>query len=213
MEGLEVTIAPVIGTAPTHKAIAYAGAEGQPLDHLLLAPHPERAVAQALGALDELATLRPVSSRLKDAQSLIAAAHAAADIVTTVFPPLTSLTAEALRRLEPIPKMPLVQIHGDMKLEHIFLDRTCVTLIDTESMAIGPAAYDRAMLFGRLAMAEREGLHEDIARPLRDQILADPPPGLRWCRAVVALRLAKFHAQHPHPEAEARAAQLLQDLP
>lgn len=213
LAGRSLGIAPALAIAPEFRAISYAAAPGSPLDVLLQGPSPNQAMETAIAGVDRLHALPPVSRRRKGGSDLRAVADAARDMVNTIFPALTDLTAAVMRRLDPIPQMELCQIHGDMKLEHVFLDAGRVTLIDTETMAIGPAAYDLAMLDGRLLMAVQDGLPLATAKDIRARIARRADPAWDWCRAVVALRLAKFHAQHPGPGAEERAAALLRDLP
>lgn len=208
-------LAPVLGVLPDLKTIAYDAAPGIPLDRLLTAQHPESALQTALTGLETLHMTAPFCARRKTAAELRAVARSAGQAVVTIFPGLASLVAQVLERLDTLPApAESRQIHGDMKLEHVFLDGPRVTLIDTETMAVGPVDYDLAMLEGRLSMAAQDGiLPARTARSLTAPIAARAGTGFDWCRNIVALRLAKFHAQHPADGAEAKAAALLRRLP
>lgn len=213
LSGTGLDIASTLGTLPELKTIAYEAAQGTPLERLLMESDPERAMQASLTALETLNALPAMAGRQKAVDELLSVAYAARDMVVTVFPALADASEQTLQRLIEVPHMDLRQIHGDMKLEHVFLNDSRVTLIDTETMSIGPAAYDRAMLDGRLVMAAQDGMPLETARRARSFMLQRRDVAFDWCRAVVALRLAKFHAQHPEPGAEARAAELLREMP
>ncbi|TRD16007.1 phosphotransferase [Palleronia caenipelagi] len=211
LTGTKLEIAPVLGTAPALRAIAFASAKGVPLDQLL---REAKGLAQLGTVLDRLASLQrqpAVSTRVKDATHLHQTAREAAEVICTVFPDLSDLTFRLLAKLDTLPRPEgSTQIHGDIKLEHIFTDGDRVTLIDTETMALGPADYDPAMLSGRIRMAEAEArIAPQVAAKARSRIAQRAGPWFEWCAVVVGLRLARYYAQHPEARSFARASDLM----
>jgi hypothetical protein len=214
LHGKKLKIAPVLGIRPDLKAIGYARAQGVPLDRLLRGPNGLAALDVALDRMGLLGDMPPVSRKTLVPEALRRAAHASRDMLCTVFPELVVLAQEALARLDTTPEpTDSRMIHADMKLEHIFVEGQAVTLIDTETLAMGPVDYDLAMLWGRIAMAALDGtIQPAVAHAAQGRIVDRAGAGFDWCRAVVALRLAKFHAEHPAPDARDRAGRLLQAL-
>lgn len=208
-----VGVAPVLGTDPAVSAIAYACAPGRPLDAALAAAG-SRPIGQAMTALGRLWQARLTPPRTLTADTLRSRARDCLALACATVPDAVPRMARVLARIEAgEPRLPLRPIHGDVKLEHIFIDGERTTLIDTESLSLGPPDYDLAQLDGRLWQAEAEGaLPAATVAEASGAIRRSAGPGFDWCRNVVALRLAKFHAQRPGPAASARIGAILDRL-
>lgn len=214
LAGGPVGIAPAIGFDRRCRAVAFAEAGGAPLDRLLPKPGGAQAVEQARAALRSLGRLADPGLRRKDAQALTRMAWDCQELIATLLPGLADVAGQVVARIMAgAPPSDLSVIHGDVKIEHLFLDGPRVTLVDTESMAVGPADYDAAMLFARIVMAGQIGaVPIDAARRAAAAARGEGGEGFDWCLRVAALRLAKFHAQRPSAEAEERAAAILAAL-
>ena len=71
------------------------------------------------------------------------------DMTRLTVPAMTDAVARVFARLEADPpRLAMRPIHADVKLEHLFIDAGQTTLIDTESVSLGPPDYDLAQLFG-----------------------------------------------------------------
>ena len=201
LHGGAVDVVPALGIDPSVGAIAYSAAPGEALDSLLPRLPDMTPLDQTIDALRRLGRSPVLPARTLGPDALRFRAQESAAFIAVTAPALAPRADAILARLSvPPPDLPLCPIHGDMKLEHVFLDgpRTC--LIDTESLSLGLPDYDLAQLHGRLCQAELDGLlpaalvHQASAR-----IRAMAGPAYDWCCDVVALRLAKFHAQRPAP--------------
>lgn len=214
LAGTSVAVAPAIGIAPDYDAIAYATASGRPLDVELAAQGQPSVVTQAIGALRCFWSLGLTPKRHLTAEELRTRGAESVDLTRVTVPAATKAVERVMARLEArTPRLTMRPIHADMKLEHLFTDGDRITLIDTESVSLGPPDYDLAQLFGRLRQAELEGqLHRDIADGACRIVRAASGDSFEWCLDVVALRLAKFYAQRPTPDAADRIAAILDRL-
>ena len=205
LEGGPVGVAPVLGTDADLNAIAYAEATGRPLD-VCLSDGSEVAIGQTVDALRRFHRLAFVPNRRMTADVLLERGAEAVALVRATAPEATGPVERVLARLSRrVPTFSLRPIHADVKLEHVFLDGGRTTLIDTESVSAGPPDYDLAQLLGRLRQAELDGrVAPDLADQAERDIREAAGPHLDWCLGVVALRLARFHAQRPSPEAASR---------
>jgi aminoglycoside phosphotransferase (APT) family kinase protein len=169
---------------------------------------------QTIAALRRLGQSAVLPARILGPDTMRLRAAESAAFIAVTAPGLSSRANAVLERLSaPPPDLRLCPIHGDMKLEHVFLDgeRTC--LIDTESVVLGLPDYDLAQLGGRLCQAELDGLlSPDLVTKADARIRAAAGPAYDWCRDVVALRLAKFHAQRPAPGMPDRLRAILDRL-
>lgn len=218
LTGSGVSIAAAIGTCEPVSAIAYDGARGHALDVVLQASgrpacHKGDPVAQAIAALGRIWRLGVTPPRQLTAQVLIGQARANAAMTSLLVPAAAGRVARVLARLEASrPLLNMRPIHGDVKLEHVFLDGAHTTLIDTESLSLGPTDLDLAQLHGRLLQAGMEGHVPAAAEAAAAQVWQAAGPGFGWCRDLTALRLAKFYAQRPTPDSEARTLTMLERL-
>ena len=198
----DISVAPVLGIDTALGAIAYGGARGLPLDHVLSKAGDLEPLKRAIAGLRHFWTVPVVPVRTMGPQMLLTRARESAEFVAVTAPSCLADTSAIVARLEEtVPDAPLCPIHGDMKLEHVFLDQGRTTLIDTESVSLGFADYDLAQLYGRLWQAEFEGqLPRALVSAASDQVRAEAGPAFEWCLGIVAVRLAKFYAQRPSPE-------------
>lgn len=211
LAGSPVLVAPVIGTDTGLFAISYSKAPGTPLDAALAQSGGIEPIQQALDALRLFWRLDFTPVRHLSRQSLLQRAAECVALVSVTVPACREAAERIRSRLDDQnPHLGCRPIHADIKLEHLFLAGGATTLIDTESVSLGPPDYDLAQLCGRLWQAQIEGqlparLVELAARAVEDTA----GPGFRWCLDVVALRLAKYYAQRPAPDAAAKIAAVL----
>ncbi|MFK7944202.1 MAG: phosphotransferase, partial [Paracoccaceae bacterium] len=133
-------------------------------------------------------------------QLLLRGRESAAFVAVTAPACAGAATAIVERLAGALPDSALRPIHGDMKLEHLFMDQDSVTLIDTESVSMGLPDYDLAQLYGRLWQADFEGqLPQPVVEAASTMVREEAGPDFDWCLGIVALRLAKFYAQRPTP--------------
>ncbi len=209
-----VGVAPVTGTDAALAAIGYGAAPGIPLEAALAAAGDPAPMGQAIDALARLWRARVTPVRTLGAAALLRRGRDCLDLARVTVPAALAPMKAILARLEArVPRLALRPIHGDMKLEHLFLDGRRSVLIDTESLALGPPDYDLAQLYGRLWQAEADGaLPTATVAAAAAMVRAAAGPGFDWCLGAVALRLARFHAQRPGPAAAGRVAAILERL-
>jgi aminoglycoside phosphotransferase (APT) family kinase protein len=198
--------------------VAYEEATGIPLDTVLArsgsAVEAARALGQTAAALATFSASSVAPSRLLGREELLERAESAARMIRFSFPQFGPTVEAALDRLHsdsrPLRSLP---IHGDMKLEHAFLDEGRVMFIDTESVALGDPDYDLARLEARLLTAR---LTWQIGRHLYRAALQELAPrtgeNYAWCRIVARLQAAKFFAQRPFASANRTVRALFRDL-
>lgn len=214
LNGTTVDIVPALSVDPSVGAITYAAARGEALDILLPRQRDLAALDQTIAALRCLGQSAVSPARIMGPDALRLRAEESAAFVAVTAPGLSSTAESVLARLSVSPPdLRLCPVHGDMKLEHVFLDGARTCLIDTESLSLGLPDYDLAQLDGRLCQAELDGLLPSaFVREASARIRAVAGLAFDWCRDVVALRLAKFHAQRPAPGMQDRALAILQRL-
>ena len=202
LSGTCVSVAPVIGAASDYDAIAYAAAPGRPLDAELATPDNRAAVTLGLEALRLFWSLKLTPTRHLTAKTLRERGAESVFLTSVTVPSAESAVKRVMARLEArTPQLVMRPIHADMKLEHLFIDGERTTLIDTESVSLGPPDYDLAQLYGRLWQAELEGqLPRDLVERASREVRTSAGDSFDWCLDVVALRLAKFYAQRPTPD-------------
>ena len=198
----DLRVARALGTDPSIGAIAYETAPGRPLDALLSETGGVEPLRRTVADLGHLWAASLAPARRMDANALLDRARESVAFVAVTAPAcLPEATAILDRLAAGRPDGPLRPIHGDMKLEHVFLDGARTTLIDTESVSLGLPDYDLAQLYGRLWQAELEGgLPRGLVEEGAAAVRAGAGPAFAWCLDVVAVRLAKFYAQRPGPD-------------
>lgn len=214
LAGGPLSVAPVLGTDAELNAIAYAAAMGRPLDAELSASGGVGAVQQAITALRRFWSLPRTPARHLTVEALLERGAECADLASVTVPGAGPGMRRVLARLEAgRPRLAARPIHADIKLEHLFIEGAHTTLIDTESVSLGPPDYDLAQLCGRLWQAEIEGqLPRDLVERAAELVRENAGDNFDWCLGVVALRLAKFHAQRPSPDAGTKIASILERL-
>lgn len=202
LAGTDVTVAAETGIDLDLGAVAYISAPGLPLDAALATQPLRPAMGRALSALSALHAAPVLAERQLGPEVLLRRARESATFVAAVAPSCASGPLGIVDRLAvTVPGGTLRPIHGDMKLEHLFLDPERVTPIDTESLSLGPPDYDLAQLYGRLWQAELHGdLPTPVAREASAMVRDRAGASFDWCLGVVAVRLAKFYAQRPAPD-------------
>ena len=202
LAGSGVSVAPALGIDPRVGAIAYGRAPGVPLDAALARARDLVPLERAIAALRVFRDAPIAAERRMGPDMLLTRARESVAFVAVTAPSCLHAAAGILDTLgATMPEGQLRPIHGDMKLEHVFLDGEGVTLIDTESVSTGLPDYDLAQLYGRLWQAELEGhLPRPLVREASARVRAQAGPAFDWCLGVVAARLAKFYAQRPAPD-------------
>lgn len=210
----DLAVAAVLGINPDLGAIAYRGAPGAPLDRALSSAGTLVPLKRAIAGLRHFWSAPLVPARKMGPDVLLTHARDGAQFVAVTALSCHAETARIVDRLErEVPDEPLCPIHGDVKLEHLFLDDARTTLIDTESVSLGVADYDLAQLYGRLWQAEFEGhLPTPLASAAARLVRSSAGPAFEWCLGIVAVRLAKFHAQRPGPDTETSIRAILERL-
>lgn len=197
--------ASVEGVIPDLGLIAYASAEGQPLERVLAASGPARAgtaMSQVARALETLSSLSVFPDRVLDRTTLLSRADRARRMIGTLDPEAgnaaAELVASLLAGMVPVRRRP---IHGDMKLEHAFLSGPLTILIDTESLSLGDPDYDLASLEARATMAALAG-HITCAETdaATAALRSSAGPHYQWFLTCARLQCAKFFAQRFDPE-------------
>lgn len=214
LAGSPVSVAPVVGSAPDFDAIAYGAASGRPLDAELVEKGDMRAVRQAIEALRLFWSLKLIPRRQLTAATLRDRAAESVSVTCAAVPAAERALSRMMARVGTCPpQLVLLPIHADVKLEHLFMNGRQTTLIDTESVSLGPPDYDLAQLYGRLWQAELEGhLPHTLVQEAAAKVRAEAGDSFDWCLDVVALRLAKFYAQRPTPDAAAKIDAILERL-
>jgi hypothetical protein len=209
-----VSIVTALATDRTVSAISYRAAPGRALDTELVRTGTVAPVLQTIDALRRFWRLDLTPPRYLSRDTLLLRARECADLVAVMAPECTPALDKLMARLEAgMPRLALRPIHGDIKLEHVFPDGGRTTLIDTESVSLGPPDYDLAQLYGRLRQAEfEEKLPADLAERASAECRRSAGPGFDWCLDVVALRLAKYYAQRPAADSASRIGAVLQRL-
>ena len=197
----DVSVAKALGLDCQISAIAYDTAPGLPLDEILALASDLSAFTLAMTALRSFWQAPILPERQMGPNTLLQRAGESADFVAVTAPDCAGAVADVVSELKVAPpKSDLQPIHGDMKLEHLFLDGKKVTLIDTESVSMGLPDYDLAQLYGRLWQAEFEGqLSREKVAVACAMVRAEAGPDFDWCLGVVTVRLAKYYAQRPAP--------------
>lgn len=201
LAGSDIGVAKALGVDAQLSVIAYEAATGVPLDTTLAQSPDLSPLIRAITALRSFWQAPILPERQMGPEQLLIRAQESASFVAVTAPACACAASEVVAKLEgAMPSRALKPIHGDMKLEHLFLAENRVTLIDTESVSMGVPDYDLAQLYGRLWQAEFE---KDLPRPLVEaastMVRAAAGPEFDWCLGVVAVRLAKSYAQRPAP--------------
>ncbi|MEZ5912477.1 MAG: phosphotransferase [Paracoccaceae bacterium] len=212
--GTGLAIARIHAVNAELKAVSYAAVSGTCLEVRLAAMAADtaaRQVTETCAALRELWSAPITPARLYDRQGLLDSARRSARMIGAVCPAVKNDVDRIVARLDAAKvRLALRPIHADFKLEHAFIGDGRITLIDTESLSLGPPDYDLAQFYGRLRMAQQAGtLQEATVNAACQVVRRCGAESLDWCLGVVALRLAKFHAQRPVPFSAALAADIL----
>lgn len=201
LAGSGISVAGALGVDLRIGAIVYEVATGNPLDTALAQASNLSELTQAISGLRSFWDAPIRSERQMGPDQLLMRARESAEFITATAPACAGAATDIVAKLEKrVPICALRPIHGDMKLEHLFLDGPRVTLIDTESVSMGLPDYDLAQLYGRLWQTEFEGhLSRQVAGEGSAMVRAAAGPHFDWCLGVVAVRLAKYYAQRPTP--------------
>ena len=201
----DVSIARSIGTHMPVRAIAYEEAPGQSLS--TLAAHSTVAemtnIVRRIGmALERISCIPGISARKLGNAELMTRSNNAMKLITISDKEAGSMAGTLVDRMSKRNFEERCQlIHGDMKLEHAFLDTDTVTFIDTESLSLGDPDYDVAKLEARLVANFMMGLLPAENLIAARRVLADyVSSNYSWYQDAAILQTAKFFAQRPSAE-------------
>ena len=214
LQGKAARVSEVAGFVPKIGAIAYRAAAGQPFDVVLPALTGAALARSTQLMLGGLAALwecdLPGQDRMDRADYLRRAERSARIIATADQDAGQRALAILQQAAAASPALRHRPIHGDMKLDHAFLDKEAVTLIDTESVKLGDPDHDLALLEARLALHQMQGsLTSAQVATIRSVIRHAAGPQYEWFYHLARLHAAKFLAQRDGP---LRAEQLRQML-
>lgn len=214
LTGGPVAVAPVIGTDAEYSAVAFSEARGQPLDAALATSSRPEPLRQTIDALRRFWAMPLTPARHLTADVLLARGAECVALTAATVPAAVDGVARVLAKLrDEVPQLIARPIHADVKLEHLFINGDGTTLIDTESVSLGPPDYDLAQLFGRLWQAQIEGRLSARAAAMASRVVRrSAGQSFDWCLGIVALRLARFYAQRPSGRAADRIATILRRL-
>lgn len=201
----DVAIARSTGTYPPWQAVAYEEAQGLSLEKLAaLSPASEitQVIRRVAMALERLSSIPGISARALGRTELMIRARNALRLIAISDREAGRMAATLVDRMsmrEFEPRCHL--IHGDMKLDHAFLDGDKVTFIDTESLSLGDPDYDIAKLEARLVATYFMGSLPAENLIAARRVLADyVSSNYAWYQDAAILQTAKFFAQRPSAE-------------
>lgn len=214
LQGKAARVSEVAGFVPQIGAIAYRAAAGQPFDVVLPAltgAALARSTQRMLGGLAALWECDLPGQDRMDRADYLRRADRSAKIIATADQDAGQRALAILQQAAAAsPALRHRPIHGDMKLDHAFLDGEVVTLIDTESVKLGDPDYDLALLEARLVLHQVQGsLTSEQVATIRSVIRQAAGPQYEWFHHLARLHAAKFLAQREGP---LRAEQLRQML-
>jgi Ser/Thr protein kinase RdoA (MazF antagonist) len=136
-----------LGYLSQHRALLYRRAPGSPLSSL-----PPRAAATELRLAGELlraihsTTPRLVADKRHTLDGEVRAVARASEHIAALSPPTGATIETILERVRALdshlPREELTFIHGDFKLDHVWVTPGMVTLLDLDRCCIGDAALD-----------------------------------------------------------------------
>ena len=201
----DVAVARSIRTYAPWQAIAYEEANGIPLAELAAnssATQMSTIIRRVAMALERLSSIPDINARGLGCDELMTRANNALTMITLSDREAGSMATQLVDRMTKRDFEPRRQlIHGDMKLEHAFLDAYRVTFIDTESLSVGDPDYDIAKLEARLAAAfMMEMLPAENLIAARRVLDSYTSSNYAWFLDAAILQTAKFFAQRPSTE-------------
>lgn len=173
-----------LGVARVQRAVAYdralralvlAAAPGTPLDALSLDDTDTYGALARVGAALARLGQRPLpgDAALPRVDRAMAASRSAATLAELLPAAATRVSALVARAGARLAKTPSRLVHGDLKLEHVFVDAGEVWLIDLDSCHRGDPLWDLALLQARWCAArDAAGDASGLGRTGR-QVLAD----------------------------------------
>lgn len=201
----DVAVARSISTHAPLRAIAYEEAKGIPLLDIVThcsATQMSTDIRRVAMALERLSCVPGIDTRELGRVELMARSNSALKMIAISDKEAGSMAAKLVDRMAKRSFEPRRQlIHGDMKLDHAFLDANCVTFIDTESLSLGDPDYDIAKLEARLVAANlMEMLPADNLNAARIVLGHYASSNFSWYLDAATLQTAKFFAQRPSAE-------------
>lgn len=201
IEGSVLALPAVTGLLPAQGVIAYSAAQGVSLEDVLAASH-DRDVSLScdllLEALQVLWTCDLPELPANDLHDYLRPARRSAHLIAQTDP-VAGETAYALVSAaeKAPPVLQQVPIHADLKPDHVFLQPTCATLIDTESLKRGDPDFDLALLDARLDLGPLTGAFSVAARDGARKALARGfGPNFAFFRNIARIHTAKFLVLH-----------------
>lgn len=199
IEGSILGLTPVTGLLAERGIIAYAAAQGESLEDILVEGDTE-AITTTLNRCHE--AMRVLWSC--DAPALLAMtlddyllpARRAASLILDAD---VEAGQQARRIIESCaanpPVLHHVPLHADLKPDHLFVESSRVTMIDTESMKRGDPDFDLALLDARLDLGSVIGTFSTEASIAARKVLWQAAgPNFHWFQGLARIHAAKFLA-------------------
>lgn len=214
IEGSMLTLPAVTGCIGDRGLIAYAAAQGESLEHLMALGDAEvitDAVSRCHEALQVLWTCDAPELLGMEVEDYLGPARRAAALIAEADAEAGALAKEIIASRETTaPTLRKVPIHADLKPDHLFLEPSRVTLIDTESLKRGDPDFDLALLDARLDLGPLTGTFSDAAVVAARQVMrAAAGPNTEWFQGLARIQAAKFLAQNIGSGASANILKIL----
>ena len=200
-EGSMLALPEVSGCLGDRGIIAYAAATGETLEDLL-ASGDGAVIADAVSRCNEALRVlwscdTPDLPGLEVEDYLRSARRAAAFVAEADRQAGTVSDAIIARCEATPPKLRQVPIHADLKPDHLFVEPSRVTMIDTESIKRGDPDFDLALLDARLDLGPTLGTFPEASvLSARRVLLEATGPNTAWFQGLARIHAAKFLAQN-----------------
>lgn len=200
-EGSMLALPEVTGCLADRGIIAYAAAKGETLEELLARGDREviaDAVSRCHEALRVLWSCDTPDLPGMEVADYLRAARRAAAFIAEADQNAGTLAQGIIAGCEAAPPMlRKVPIHADLKPDHLFVEPSRVTLIDTESLKRGDPGFDLALLDARLDLGPVMGTFPEASVLSARRVLrAATGPNALWFQGLAKIHAAKFLAQN-----------------
>ena len=200
IEGSILDLPRVTGLVEERGIIAYASAQGESLEDVLAEGDVDSITEAMLRSHEALQVLwscdAPALPRMTVEDYLRPARRAASQIEDA-----DDEAGQHARRIIAAceanpPMLRDVPIHADLKPDHLFVESSRITMIDTESMKRGDPDFDLALLDARLDLGPLIGSFPAEACVAARQVLRQASgSNFIWFHALARIHAAKFLAQ------------------
>lgn len=199
IEGSILSLPRVAGHSEDRGIIAYAAARGESLEDVL-ADGDEGAIKAALThcheALRVLWSCEAPALPIMLLDDYLRAARRAAKLIHDADAEAGQQARRIIAACEANPPpFRHVPIHADLKADHLFIEPSRITMIDTESMKLGDPDFDLALLDARLDLGSLIGSFSPAACITARKVLWQAAgPNFLWFHGLARINAAKFLA-------------------